>query len=186
MNSVGLDSRLERARGHYRACRLCEHRCGADRAAGERGPCKAGPVPGCTSTASSTARSGSWSRRTCSTSRAATCAVRSASPRIDAFDPRRGRPLTAEFLAEAVAQGRARGADAPVGRRRADDPPAGDPRGDGRLPRPAADRLEVGLPRHARGVRAARGVVDVYLADFKFGNDACAGGSRAWRITWRS
>lgn len=33
--------RVERARRHCRACRLCEHRCGVDRAAGERGRCRA-------------------------------------------------------------------------------------------------------------------------------------------------
>ncbi len=34
--------RLASARRHYASCALCEHRCGADRTSGERGPCKAG------------------------------------------------------------------------------------------------------------------------------------------------
>lgn len=37
-----FSSRLATANEHLRGCLLCEHRCGADRAAGERGPCKAG------------------------------------------------------------------------------------------------------------------------------------------------
>src|SRR4051794_41892906 len=45
MSFRGLtDDRLTRARLHYGACGLCEHRCGVDRAAGGRGPCKAGTV----------------------------------------------------------------------------------------------------------------------------------------------
>ena len=36
---------LATAEAHYRHCLLCEHRCGVDRTAGERGECKAGPVP---------------------------------------------------------------------------------------------------------------------------------------------
>ena len=34
--------RLARAERHMRSCTLCEHQCGVDRIAGERGPCKAG------------------------------------------------------------------------------------------------------------------------------------------------
>ncbi len=37
------EERLAQARRHYRCCTLCEHRCGVDRLAGQRGPCKAGP-----------------------------------------------------------------------------------------------------------------------------------------------
>src|SRR5438128_1986988 len=33
------------ARAHYRQCALCEHRCGVNRTAGERGPCKASDTP---------------------------------------------------------------------------------------------------------------------------------------------
>lgn len=35
--------RLAQARAELARCRLCEHQCGANRWAGERGPCRAGP-----------------------------------------------------------------------------------------------------------------------------------------------
>ncbi len=39
-----LDAKRAIARQLFRACVLCEHRCGVDRAAGERGVCKVGPT----------------------------------------------------------------------------------------------------------------------------------------------
>lgn len=39
-----LDLKRELAARMFRACTLCEHRCGVDRAAGERGVCKVGPT----------------------------------------------------------------------------------------------------------------------------------------------
>ena len=38
------EPRVLKAQMHYRNCALCEHRCGVDRRAGERGPCKAGDI----------------------------------------------------------------------------------------------------------------------------------------------
>src|SRR5262249_27739255 len=94
---------------------------------------------------------------------------------INAFDPRRGRRLTAEFLAGAVEQRRAEGArtlqwvggeptihlpailDAMTG---CDDLP------------PVVWKSDFYGTLEAFAL--LDGVVDVYLADFKFGNDACA------------
>ena len=39
-----LAGRMQEARRHLGECLLCEHRCRANRLAGERGPCKAGPA----------------------------------------------------------------------------------------------------------------------------------------------
>ena len=36
-------TRISLAHAQLQGCDLCEHRCGANRLAGERGPCKAGP-----------------------------------------------------------------------------------------------------------------------------------------------
>jgi putative pyruvate formate lyase activating enzyme len=94
---------------------------------------------------------------------------------VNAFDPRRGRPLTADFLAGAVERGRAEGA-------RTLQWVGGEPT----IHLPAIlDAMAgcAGLPRvvwksdfHGTPEAFALldGVVDVYLADFKFGDDACA------------
>jgi putative pyruvate formate lyase activating enzyme len=37
-------ARAEEAHAHLRSCRLCAHRCGVDRLGGDTGPCHAGPV----------------------------------------------------------------------------------------------------------------------------------------------
>jgi putative pyruvate formate lyase activating enzyme len=93
----------------------------------------------------------------------------------DAFDPRRGQPLTPEFFRGAVAWGRAQGA-------RTLQWVGGEPT----IHLPAI--LEAmaacpGLPPVVwksdfygtpEALALLDGVVSVYLADFKFGNDACA------------
>jgi putative pyruvate formate lyase activating enzyme len=93
----------------------------------------------------------------------------------NAFDPRRGRPLTAEFLAEAVERGRNEGA-------RTLQWVGGEPT----IHLPAILDAMAGcseLPpvvwkSDFHGTSAAfallDGVVDIYLADFKFGDDGCA------------
>lgn len=167
--------RLAQARWHERRCQLCEHRCGADRAAGERGPCRAGL------TARIYKQRVEWGEEAeiapshlfylsgCDL-RCAFCIAGA-----NAFDPRRGRPLTSSFLAESVALGRADGACTLqwVG-------------GEPTIHLPAILRAMAGcddLPpivwkSDFHGTPEAfallEGVVDVYLADFKFGNDACA------------
>jgi len=167
--------RLAQARRHLSDCTLCEHRCAADRLAGERGPCKAGPVPrvfrhrvewgeeeelcpshifylsGC-----------DWRCKFCIAE-------------ANAFDPSRGVPLTADFLREALEQGRAKGArnlqwlggEANIhlpgileAMAEIDDMPPVIWKSNFHMTPDVFDLLD--------------GVVAVYLADFKFGSDACA------------
>jgi putative pyruvate formate lyase activating enzyme len=94
---------------------------------------------------------------------------------VNAFDSRRGRPLSAEFLAEALERGRAQGA-------RTLQWVGGEPT----VHLPAILEAMAGcdlLPPvvwksdfHGTDEAFAllEGLVDVYLADLKFGNDRCA------------
>jgi len=176
MSRISIDAeRLRAARNHDRRCLLCEHRCGADRAVGQRGPCKAGCearvfrhrveygeelelVP-----------SHLFYLSGCDL-RCAFCIAE-----MNAFDPRRGRELTPAFFAEAVAWGREQGARNVqwVG----GEPTIHLPRileamsGCGELPPVIWKSDFYGTPD---AFSLLAGVVDVYVADFKFGNDACA------------
>jgi putative pyruvate formate lyase activating enzyme len=93
----------------------------------------------------------------------------------NAFDPRRGRLLTPEFFAEAVAWGRGQGARNVqwVG----GEPTIHLPRileimaGCRELPPVVWKSDFYGTPE---AFALIAGVVDVYVADFKFGNDGCA------------
>lgn len=167
--------RLARAEQHYEACSLCEHRCSVNRRMAEFGPCKAGCearvfrhrvelgeevelipshlfyLSGC-------------DLRCCF------CIAEE-----KAFNPAIGTELTATFLQEAIAWGRSRGAKNIqwVG-------------GEPTIHLPAILRAMAGcddLPpvvwkSDFYGTPAAfellEGIVDVYVADFKFGNDVCA------------
>src|SRR4051794_24922228 len=111
MSFRGLtDDRLTRARLHYGACGLCEHRCGVDRKAGGRGPCKAGAVARVYKhrveygEESELVPSHLFYLSGCDL-RCAFCVAGA-----NAFDPRRGQTLTAEFLDRAVVTGREQGA----------------------------------------------------------------------------
>jgi putative pyruvate formate lyase activating enzyme len=167
--------RLALARRHERRCTLCEHRCGADRAAGDRGPCRAG------TTARIYKQRVEWGEEAeiapshlfylsgCDL-RCAFCIAGA-----NAFDPRRGRPLTASFLGEAVARGRCEGARTLqwVGGEPTIHLPTilGAMAGCDNLP-PIVWKSDFhGTPE---AFALMEGVVDVYLADFKFGDDACA------------
>jgi putative pyruvate formate lyase activating enzyme len=176
MTGAGFESdRLERARAHYRSCALCEHRCGADREAGERGPCKAGPVARVYKHRVEYGEE--WELVPSHLFYLSGCDLRCAFciAGANAFDARRGSPLTAEFLAKAVADGRKEGA-------RTLQWVGGEPT----IHLPSVLEAMAGcayLPRvvwksdfHGTSEAFALldGVVDVYLADFKFGDDACA------------
>src|ERR1700716_3363515 len=101
---------LDRASAHYRQCALCEHRCGVDRASPGRGRCKAG------NTANVFRHRIEYGEEIqlvpshlfylsgCDL-RCGFCIAGA-----NAFDPRRGQTLTAEFFEKAVATGRAQGA----------------------------------------------------------------------------
>lgn len=173
--SWGTHEALERARLHYNRCLLCEHRCEANRLAGERGPCKA----------DATARvfrhrieyseelelipSHLFYLSGCDL-RCVFCIAEA-----NAFDPRRGEDLTQGFLNSAVDWGRARGA-------RNIQWVGGEPTihipaildamaGCANLP-PVIWKSDFhGTPD---AFALLDGAVSVYVADFKFGNNACA------------
>jgi putative pyruvate formate lyase activating enzyme len=167
--------RVAQAVRHYRDCELCEHRCGADRGAGERGPCKAGIVPRVFrhrveyGEELELVPSHLFYLSGCDL-RCAFCIAEA-----NAFDPGRGTPLAAEWFADAVAWGRTQGA-------RNVQFVGGEPTI--HLPGILEALAEAGeLPpivwkSDFYGTQAAfallEGIVDVYVADFKFGNDACA------------
>jgi putative pyruvate formate lyase activating enzyme len=166
---------VQAAQAHYRRCRLCEHRCGADRLHGEKGFCGANAeakvfrhrveygeelelVPshlfylsGC-------------DLRCCFCIGAE-----------NSIHPECGRPLTLPFFAEALDWGRKQGA-------RNLQWVGGEPA----IHLPAILEVMAGVDHlppivwksnfHSTPEAFAllSGVVDVYVADFKFGNDACA------------
>ena len=174
--SRGLtEERLTRARRHYEACGLCEHHCGADRAAGGRGPCKAGPVARVYKHRVEYGEE--WELVPSHLFYLSGCDLRCAFcvAGVNAFDPRRGRALTPEFFEGAVAAGRGQGA-------RTLQWVGGEPTihlpaifeamaGCRDLPPVVWKSDFYGTPE---AFSLLDGVVDVYLADFKFGNDGCA------------
>lgn len=168
-------ARSERAGVHYANCQLCEHRCAVKRSAGELGRCKAGTVPRVFRHRIEYGEelelipSHLFYLSGCDL-RCAFCIAG-----INAFDPGRGVELTSEFFNAAVAWGRARGAKNIqwVG-------------GEPTIHLPAILQVMADCPQlppvvwksdfHGTPEAFAllEGSVDVYVADFKFGNDACA------------
>src|SRR5262249_21150060 len=160
---------------HYSSCSLCEHKCGVNRLANERGPCKAG----------SEARV--YLHRIEYSEEAelvpahlfylSGCDLRCVFciQELNAFDPRRGQPLTPEFFHSAVDWGLAQGACSLewLG-------------GEPTIHLPAILDAMATCPQLPRIIWKSdfyfteeawlllEGAVDVFLPDFKFGNDACA------------
>src|SRR3954462_7604298 len=99
--------RLAAASAHYRDCRLCEHRCGVDRTAGPAGKCKAGALPRVFrqrveyGDEAELAPSHLFYLSGCDL-RCVFCINE-----LNAFDPRRGDPLTRAFFRRAMEEGRA-------------------------------------------------------------------------------
>ena len=163
------------AKEHYRRCMLREPRCEAHRLAGERGPCKAGPVPRLFrhrveySEESDLVPSHLFYLSGCDL-RCVFCIAG-----INAFDAGRGVELTSEVFNEAIQWGRRRGAINIqwVG-------------GEPTIHLPALLEIMGNCPDlppvlwksdfHAtpEAMQLLNGVADVYIADFKFGNDRCA------------
>jgi putative pyruvate formate lyase activating enzyme len=154
---------------------LCEHRCAVDRHHAHRGPCKAGTNPRVFrqrveyGDESELVPSHLFYLSGCDL-RCVFCINE-----LNAFDPRSGRPLTAEFFHDAVADGLRQGARTlqwvggepmihlpTILEVMADCP---------RLPRIVWKSDLHGTPE---GLALLDSVVDVYLADFKFGNNDCA------------
>jgi putative pyruvate formate lyase activating enzyme len=174
ISPIGAE-RVSLARQHDRHCLLCAHRCGVDRAGGQRGPCQAG------------AEANVYRSRIeygeelelvpshllylsgCNLSCAFCIGEQSA------MDPGVGRPLSGPWLSETIDWGRRQGAANLqwVG---------GEPTI--HIPSILGALAECGvLPPlvwksnfYQSGEAAALldGIVDVYVADFKFGNDRCA------------
>lgn len=167
--------RLSAARDHYRACRLCEHRCGVDRTAGPAGRCKAADVARVFRH-----RVEYGDERVIAPSHLfylSGCDLRCVFciNELNAFDPHRGQELTPEFFRAAVAAERHL---APrtlqwVGGEPTVHLPAvlGAMTGCPNLPRIVWKTDLHGTPE---AYDLLDGVVGLYLADFKFGNDACA------------
>ncbi len=174
-------TRISLAHAQLQGCDLCEHRCGANRLAGERGPCKAGPDARvfrhrveCGEEAE-LVPSHLFYLSGCDL-RCAFCIAEA-----NAFDPARGRLLTRDFFSAAVAWGRTQGA-------RNVQWVGGEPT----IHIPAILAAMEDLPdlppivwkSDFYGTPVAfdllHEVVAVYVADFKFGNDDCA--SRIARV----
>lgn len=184
-------SSLALAQEHYRACFLCEHRCGANRLAGERGPCKADSISRVykhrveVGEESELVPAHLFYLSGCDL-RCVFCIAEAY-----AFDPRRGQPLTGDFFRQAVAWGRAQGA-------RTLEWVGGEPT----VHLPAILEAMADCPDlppviwksdfhfTPEALALLDGDIDIYLADFKFGNDACAerlsGVQRYWEIVTRN
>jgi putative pyruvate formate lyase activating enzyme len=167
--------RAEAAQRHYRACTLCEHRCGVDRAAGQRGRCRAG------------VEARVWRHRIeygeelqlipshlfylsgCNLG-CAFCVQGG-----EAFDPSQGRPLEGRWLRETIDRGIGQGARNVqwIGGEPTIHLPAilAASAHCGVLP-PVVWKSNFFATDDAWSLLA--GLVDVHVADFKFGNDACA------------
>lgn len=167
--------RLTSAARHYRDCRLCEHRCGVDRTVAHAGPCKAGVVPNVFRQ-----RVEYGDERELAPSHLfylSGCDLRCVYciNELNAFDPRRGRPLTAEMFRAAIREGLLEGARTLqwVGGEPTIHLPAvlGVMAECPELPRVVWKTDLHGTPE---ALELLDGVVDIYLADYKFGNDACA------------
>jgi len=168
-------SRLMSARHHDRNCQLCEHRCGVDRARGERGPCHAGLEA---RIFRHRVESGEeLALNPCHLFYLSGCDLRCAFcvAEANAFDPSRGDLLTPDYFRKAVAWGRAQqpktlqwvGGEPTIHLPRileamaeSDSLPPVIWKSDFHSTPEAFDLLE--------------GVMDVYIADLKFGNDECA------------
>jgi putative pyruvate formate lyase activating enzyme len=167
--------RANRARVHLAECQLCEHRCGVNRLAGEVGVCRAGPE------ARLFRHRVEWSEELELTPShifyLSGCDLRCAFciAEADAFDPLRGVTLTSSHFENAVRWGKALGANNVqwLG-------------GEANIHLPHILDLLAGCSEPVRVVWKSNfhmtldvlqllcGVVDVYVADFKFGNDRCA------------
>jgi putative pyruvate formate lyase activating enzyme len=168
-------ARLAEARQHYSSCALCEHRCGVNRLAGEKGPCKAGPTARVfrhrieCGEESELVPSQLFYLSGCDL-RCVFCIAEK-----NAFDPGRGQALTPEYFEEAVAWGQERGVRTVQwvgGEPTIHVPAILDAMSTcSRLP-PIVWKSDFHGTKEAFALLS--GVADIYLADFKFGNDACA------------
>ena len=170
-----IRSRVVDAMSHLVNCGLCEHRCGVNRLGGERGTCHAGP------NARLFRHRVEWSEELELTPshvfylsgcdlRCAFCIAEE-----NAFDARRGVPLTIESFNQAVRWGKELGAcnlqwlggEATIHLPRILELLAS-------CPEPLRVVWKSNFHMTPEALELLRDVVDVYVADFKFGNDHCA------------
>jgi putative pyruvate formate lyase activating enzyme len=167
--------RLEAARRHDQSCHLCEHRCGVNREQGERGKCQADAMA---RVFRHRVECGEEPELVpCHLFYLSGCDLRCAFciAEANAFDASRGTPLTPEFFRDATTWGKSLGA-------RTLQWVGGEP--SIHLPR-ILDVLETAPPElpivwksdfysTTETLDLLAGIADVYVADFKFGNDECA------------
>jgi putative pyruvate formate lyase activating enzyme len=172
----GLDTRrLSLARQQYHSCHLCQHHCGINRSQGEMGFCKAGDVPRLVrhrieySEEIDLIPSHLFYLSGCDL-RCAFCIAG-----LNAFDPGRGRELSGDLFNQAVDWGIEQGA-------RNIQWVGGEPT----IHLPALLELMAQCPNlppvvwksdfhfTKEALDLLEGVVDVYVADHKFGNAQCA------------
>jgi len=187
-----LSRRALLAQPMYRRCELCERRCGVDRVAGQRGFCAAGTV----------ARVWRYwvdyaEERPLAPSLLiylSGCDLRCdfCISEANAFDPEQGIPLTATWLEQVAAWGEEQGARTLQwigGEPTIHVPAILDVMGRcaRRLPAIVWKSAFYGSPA---AWEMLDGVVDTYVADFKFGNDACAARlahvDRYWEVMTRN
>jgi len=167
--------RVEHARSVLQRCRLCHRRCGVDRTVGQRGFCGAGESArvyrhrGECGAEVALRPSHLFYLSGCN-SRCGFCIGEH-----DAFDPLRGQPLNGRFLADALAVGRQQGA---VNLQWVGGEPT--------IHLPAILDAMAGCETLPPVVWKSNffstmecnalldGIVDYFVADLKFGNDACA------------
>jgi putative pyruvate formate lyase activating enzyme len=165
------------AASHESHCMLCEHRCGVDRTrpSAPAGKCH---TPADARVFRHRVECGEESfLNPCHLFYLSGCDLRCVFciNGLNAFDARRGQPLTPAFFRDAVAMGRARGAKTLqwVGGEPTVHLPAilRAMAGAESLP-PVVWKSDFHFTPEALGL--LEGVVDVFVADFKFGNDDCA------------
>jgi putative pyruvate formate lyase activating enzyme len=170
-----LPERLAAAKAMLRACRLCEHRCGVDRTAGEKAPCRLG------------GETYEYKRYISLNEEAELlpalrlfwggcnfrCRFCDEAP--DAFKPVVGRPIEPRVCAAELADALEAGC-------KTISILGGEPTLHVHTilalaavaPRPLPLALNTNMYMTPEVLELLAGVVSVYLADFKFGNDACA------------
>ena len=168
-------SRAAAARAALAECRFCAHDCGVNRLAGARGPCRAGPD--CRVFSAQLEAGDELELIPTFAIAFSGCDLRCdfCLTGAESWNPRAGESLSAEALARKARAALANGARTVMFL-------GGEPT----IHLPAALDLAAALPveaklvwkTNAHGSAQARelldGVFDVWLADYKFGNDACA------------
>jgi putative pyruvate formate lyase activating enzyme len=169
-----IPERAACAQAQYACCTLCEHRCGIDRARG-KGRCHAGTIPHVFRNRVECGEEEIFNP--CHLFYMSGCDLRCVFciNELNTVDATRGQELTPQFFREAVARGQQRGAKTVqwVG-------------GEPTIHLPAILRVMaevVPLPPvvwksnfhfTSEALALLKGVVDYFVADYKFGNDHCA------------